>query len=116
MKLIIATAFGLESVVAKELERLGYEKTAADNGRIALEGTYEDICRLNLNISAGERVMICANTFKATSFDELFEGTKSTPWEKYIPATSRKKRMGDVFHKRDIGTHLQFSLYGSILP
>lgn len=86
MKLIIATAFGLESVVAKELERLGYEKTAADNGRIALEGTYEDICRLNLNISAGERVMICANTFKATSFDELFEGTKSTPWEKYIPA------------------------------
>ena len=86
MKLIIATAFGLESVVAKELERLGYEKTAADNGRIALEGTYEDICRLNLNISAGERVMICANTFNATSFDELFEGTKSTPWEKYIPA------------------------------
>lgn len=86
MKLIITTAFGLESVVAKELEKLGYEKTTTDNGRIILDGTYEDICRLNLNVSAGERVVICANTFKATSFDELFDSTRNTPWEKYIPA------------------------------
>ena len=42
MKLIITTAFGLESVVAKELEKLGYEKTTTDNGRIILDGTYAD--------------------------------------------------------------------------
>lgn len=86
MKLIITTAFGLEAVVAKELEKLGYDKTTADNGRIILDGSYEDVCRLNLNISAGERVVICVGTFKATSFDELFDCTKNTPWEKYIPA------------------------------
>lgn len=86
MKLIITTAFGLEAVVAKELEKLGYENATSDNGRIILDGGYEDICRLNMNVSAGERVVICVSTFKATSFDELFDNTKSTPWEKYIPA------------------------------
>lgn len=86
MKLFITTAFGLESVVARELEKLGYEDIAVDNGRIALDGTYEDIFRLNVNIAAGERVFICAGTFKAASFDELFDGTKSLEWEKFIPA------------------------------
>lgn len=85
MKLYITTAFGLESVVAKELEKLGYTETTVNNGKVMLNGTYEDICRLNLNIAAGERVLICANTFSAKSFDELFDNTKKTPFEKYIP-------------------------------
>ncbi len=86
MKLYITTAFGLESVVAHELEKLGYDDISTDNGRIELEGDYEDICRLNLNVSAGERILICANTFKAVSFDELFDNTRNTPFERYIPA------------------------------
>ncbi len=86
MKLYISTAFGLEAVVARELEKLGYDNITVDNSRLILDGTYEDICRLNLNVSAGERITICANSFKATSFDELFDKTKATPWEKYIPA------------------------------
>ncbi len=86
MKLFITTAFGLESVVSRELEKLGYENTATENGRIILDGTYEDICRLNVNISAGERVLIRVGEFKATNFDELFDNTKQLPWEYYIPA------------------------------
>ena len=86
MKLYITTAFGLESVVAKELEKLGYVNTSVENGRVVLHGTYEDIYRLNLNIAAGERVVICVNTFVAKSFDDLFDNTKKSPFERYIPA------------------------------
>ncbi len=86
MKIVITTAFGLEAVVAKELEKLGYEKAQTENGRIILEGTFEDIYRLNMNVSAGERVMILVRTFKATTFDQLFDNTKVCVWDKYIPA------------------------------
>ena len=86
MKLFITTAFGLESVVSRELEKLGYDNMTTENGRIILDGGYEDICRLNVNVSAGERVLIRVGEFVATSFDELFENTKHLPWEYYIPA------------------------------
>ena len=79
MKLFITTAFGLESVVSRELEKLGYENMTTENGRIILDGGYEDICRLNVNVSAGERVLIRVGEFVATSFDELFENTKHLP-------------------------------------
>lgn len=85
MKLYITTAFGLESVVSHELKKIGYENSTSENGRIILDGNYEDIYRLNMNVSAGERVLIRVGEFKATSFDELFDGTKSLPWEYYIP-------------------------------
>ena len=43
MKLFITTAFGLESVVSRELEKLGYDNMTTENGRIILDGGYEDI-------------------------------------------------------------------------
>ena len=32
-----------------------------------------------------ERVLLKVGSFKAVTFDELFERTKEIPWEKYIP-------------------------------
>ncbi|MBP3347570.1 MAG: class I SAM-dependent RNA methyltransferase [Clostridia bacterium] len=86
MRIFITTAFGLEAVVARELEKMGYSDIATENGRITLNGSYEDVYRLNVNVSAGERVLICVGEFRATSFDQLFDNTKHLPWEYYIPA------------------------------
>ena len=36
-----------------------------------------------------ERVLIRAGVFHAETFDELFEGIKSIPWEQYIPENGR---------------------------
>ncbi len=85
MTIVVTVAFGLEAVVARELKKLGFEHFRTENGRILLEGGFEEICQLNFNVSAGERVMIRVAEFQAETFDALFEQTRSTHWEDYIP-------------------------------
>lgn len=48
-------------------------------------GTERDLPRLNLNIRTGERVLLVLGTFPVRDFDALFEGTRSLPWERFIP-------------------------------
>ena len=81
---LIATAtFGLEAVVAKELKHLGYE-TKVENARVTYKADEMGICRSNLWLRSADRVLIKLGEFKATTFEELFEGTKNLPWERWI--------------------------------
>ena len=82
--LIATAAFGLEGVVAAELRRMGYE-VETENGRVRFCGTMADIARCNLNLRVADRLLIEVGRFKATSFEELFEGVRALPWEEYIP-------------------------------
>lgn len=82
---LIATApMGLEALVARELQQLGYE-TQTENGRVNFKGTYIDICRANLWLRTAGRVLINMGRFKATTFDELFEGVKALDWPHWLP-------------------------------
>lgn len=85
LKLIATTAFGLESVLALELKRLGYDRLTTANGRVTFEGGTEDIVRCNLWLRHAERLLIQMGEFTALTFDELFEQTKALPWEQWIP-------------------------------
>ncbi|CAM3449615.1 THUMP domain-containing class I SAM-dependent RNA methyltransferase [Cytobacillus oceanisediminis] len=82
--LIATTAMGLEALAAKEVRDLGYE-CEVENGRITFKGDEAAIVRSNLWLRTADRVRIKVGEFKATSFDELFEKTKSLPWENYMP-------------------------------
>ena len=77
--------FGLEGLCADELKRLGMDNVRADNGRVMFSGSGADIARANINLRTGERVLIVAGETGAGSFDELFEGVRAMPIEKYIP-------------------------------
>lgn len=83
-EIIITTLFGLEALTAREVRRLGYETTSVEDGRVTFLGDYEAVCRANLWIRTGERVLIKIAEFTAVTFDELFEGTKSANWSKWI--------------------------------
>jgi putative N6-adenine-specific DNA methylase len=83
---IIATApMGLEAVVAREVKELGYEDTYVENGRVVFWGDELAICRANLWLRTADRILVKMGQFKATTFDELFEGTKALPWGDWIP-------------------------------
>ena len=86
MKLLIPVASGLEQITKRQLFSLGYEKAPADNGRIEVDGDWQDVARLNLFLRSGERVLIVLSRFRATTFDELYEGVYSIPWENYLQA------------------------------
>ncbi|WP_053363918.1 class I SAM-dependent RNA methyltransferase [Bacillus sp. FJAT-27251] len=84
LELIATSAMGLESLVAKEVRDLGYE-CQVENGRITYKGDELAIARSNLWLRTADRVKIKAGEFKAYTFDELFEKTKSIPWEQFLP-------------------------------
>ncbi len=83
-EIIIPCIFGLESLVARELKWLGYETSCVEDGRVTFIGDFEAVCRANLWIRCGERVLIKVGEFTATSFDELFEQTKALDWSAWL--------------------------------
>ena len=83
--LLVPCHFGLEAVLKREIYDLGYEITKVEDGRVKFEGDEEAICRANIFLRTAERVMIQVGRFKATTFEELFQGIKNLPWEEYIP-------------------------------
>ena len=84
-ELIAPCHFGLEAVLKKEIIDLGYDVSKVEDGRITFIGDEEAVCRVNVFSRTAERILIKVGSFMATTFDELFEGTKALPWEEYIP-------------------------------
>ena len=76
--------FGLESVLAGELKRMGAGEVRAENGRVLFSGDYHLLARANLCLRTAERVMILLGSFPARSFEELFQGVKALPLEDFI--------------------------------
>jgi putative N6-adenine-specific DNA methylase len=87
---LIATAtFGLEAVVARELRNLGYTDTKTENAKVEFAADEDGVCRCNLWLRSADRVLIKVGRFPAISFEELFEGTKSLPWENWLPEKAK---------------------------
>ena len=85
---IATAAFGLEGVVARELERLNIP-AKAENGGARFTATFEDAMRANLWLRCADRVLLVVGRFEARSFEELFEGVRALPWEDFIGRNTR---------------------------
>lgn len=85
MEWIAPCHFGLESVLKREIQDLGYEISQVEDGRVTFYGEVDAACRANIFLRTAERVLLKVGSFKAVTFDELFEKTKALPWEAYIP-------------------------------
>ncbi len=89
MELIAPCHFGLEAVLKREVQDLGYEIANVEDGRVTFYGDAEAICRANIFLRTAERILLKVGEFKALTFDELFEKTKTIPWENYIPENGK---------------------------
>ena len=81
--------FGLEAVLKREIQDLGYEVSLVEDGRVTFRGDLQALCRANIFLRTAERVLLQVGRFRAETFDELFEGIKALPWEQYIPADGK---------------------------
>lgn len=88
-ELVAPCHFGLEAVTKREIYDLGYEITRVEDGRVTFEGDAEAICRANIFLRSAERILLLVGRFRATTFDELFEGIKALPWEEYLPENGK---------------------------
>lgn len=83
-EITVPTLFGLEAVAAREVRALGYETTRVEDRRVSFLGDWEAVALSNLWLRSAERVQIVVGEFYASTFEELFEGTKALPWEEWI--------------------------------
>jgi putative N6-adenine-specific DNA methylase len=85
----IATAFGLEGLVADELRQLALEPFTVSNGRIDLVTDWTGLARLHVHLRMAERIWIPLASFKAKDFDTLFDGTRAIAWENWLSRDAR---------------------------
>ena len=79
-EIIATSAFGIESVTARELTNLGYEDIMTENGRVTFRGDFTDIAKANVELRTADRVLIKLAEFRATTFEELFQGVYAVEW------------------------------------
>ncbi|WP_143320041.1 class I SAM-dependent RNA methyltransferase [Clostridium sp. HBUAS56010] len=75
----------MESVLKREITDLGYDISLVEDGRVTFIGDDEAICRANVFLRTAERVLLKVGSFKAETFEELFQATKAIAWEEYVP-------------------------------
>ena len=76
--------FGLESVLKFELSRLGVSDISVSDGKINFTGDEAVIAAANFRLATAERVLIELGSFEAKTFEQLFQGVKAIPLERYI--------------------------------
>ena len=88
-ELIAPCHFGLEAVLKREITELGYEITEVEDGRVSFWGDADAVCRANIFLRTAERVLLKVGSFRAVTFEELFDKTKALGWEEYIPKNGK---------------------------
>lgn len=84
LDLAATSTFGLEAVVVRELEALGYPARSTQTGRIDFRGDEAAIARCNLRLRCADRVFVRLASFDAADFDALFDAVYEQPWEDWI--------------------------------
>ncbi len=85
-RMVAPCYFGCEAATAFDVRSIGAEDVQVTDGRVAFTGDEMVLARANLRIRSAERVLILLKTWKATTFDELFDGVASIAWEDLMPA------------------------------
>ena len=72
LELIATSTFGLEAVVKREVEALGYKILQSENGKISFLGDERAVAKANIWLRCADRVQIKLAEFEAKTFTELF--------------------------------------------
>ena len=85
MEFVVPCLFGLEGLVGDELRRMDLRNVQVENGRVRFQGDEGAMAKANLNLRCGERVLLHLASFRAESFEELFQGVLKAPLGDFIP-------------------------------
>ncbi len=85
-EITVTAASGVEGVTKRELKRLGLEEPRAVGGAMTFAGDETMIARCNMFLRTADRVYLGVGRFRAETFDQLFDGIYSLPWEAFLPA------------------------------
>ncbi len=98
LQLVATCLFGLEHLLGEEIDALGYERISTINGRVTFLGDEEAVALSNVFLRYAERIYIKVGSFKAESFDALFEGTRALNWADFIGRSDAFPVTGHSIH------------------
>lgn len=84
LQMVATCLFGLEKLLGEEIDALGCKRLDTMDGRVTFEGNEYSLVGANIRLRLAERIFIKLGDFSAESFEELFEGVRSLPWEEWI--------------------------------
>ncbi len=79
----------MEAVLKKEILDLGYEIVSTEDGKVTFSGDVTAFARANVFLRTAERVLWKVGSFRAETFEELFQGTKAIAWEDILPSNAK---------------------------
>ena len=82
---IATTTFGLEAIVKREAQNLGFSNISVEDGMVNFSGEIKDIAKANINFRSADRILMVMKKFNATTFEELFQGVHSINWADFLP-------------------------------
>lgn len=84
MKYFAVTPFSMERAVKQELERMQVEIQGVSEGKVFFLGDTETLANVCVNLRSGDRVYREIASFRAVTFDELFDSIRAVRWADII--------------------------------
>ena len=87
-EMVAKTLYGLEDVLAVELQNLGAENIEIGRRMVAFHGDKELMYKANFHCRTALRILKPIHTFKAKDADEVYENVKKIEWSNYLDDNS----------------------------
>lgn len=102
----IKTFFGLEQVLAEELQELGFKKTELLNRAVQIEGTWKDVYYLNIHLRCAISVLVQLKTFQFRKEQDVYDEAMKIDWTELFSIDKSFAVKGAVFS--DVFRHSQY--------
>ncbi len=84
MNMIAKTFQGLEGVLEEELRSIGAREVEQINRGVKFNGDMHLLFKANYVLRTALRIIVPVSSFRAATENELYDGVRQVPWEKYL--------------------------------
>jgi len=106
MEILAKTLFGLEQLLADEIQHLGGKNIRILKRAVQFEGNRELLYKANYHLRAALRILLPISRFKASGDQELYDNIRKIKWDAYLDACSTLHVDSVVYS--DIFTHSKY--------
>lgn len=84
IKMTATTLYGLEEILAKELQNLGASQITQENRAVTFHGDKRLLYRANLEIRTALKILVPIHSFTARDDDTLYAQVREVDWRQYM--------------------------------
>ncbi|MGZ4036018.1 MAG: THUMP domain-containing class I SAM-dependent RNA methyltransferase [Bacteroidia bacterium] len=105
-KMIAKTIFGLEEILAQELQRLGAKNVEIHNRAVSFSGDKGFMYKANLCLRTALRILVPFKSFKVKDEKSLYDSIQEIKWDEYLDVTDTIAI--DTVLNSELFTHSQY--------